>query len=493
MGFAAWLVRALRTRVWLVPVVLMLVLGLHHIATPEVWRDELASWSAATRSLPELFTLLSHIDASSGVYYVFLHFVTVLFGASPLALRAPSVLAMCVAAACVSLTGQRLFSRRAGLAAGVVFAMLPSVSRFAQEARSYAFVVMVVALSTLLLLRALERPVWWRWVLYALTITGAGVLHLVALSCVAGHLAVVALHWHRNRETGPLWQFPLSVAGGLIPVVPIALVALPQADKQIGMVARPALDTPLTDLTQLWLMLFCSGIGAGAVIVFSGLSWNAGKRAAATGAAMALVPTVAILIVSEFGVSYYMARYFLFTVPAWAVLAGAGVASLIRLRSMVVALVALALLTYPDQQAVRLPLAHDWWNYPVASIPQAYQYSAAANTIVTNWHPGDGVVYGERGSASLTDLGVQYHLPPQVHLNDVLAIGSAQEAGTWVPFERAAVDGLKTGPARVWVVNTADTIFGGMEKGKADALREYYKPVKTVKVPGITVTLMVHD
>ncbi|GAA3433609.1 glycosyltransferase family 39 protein [Kutzneria kofuensis] len=494
MGGHAWLVRALRTRVWLVPVVVvMLALGTHHITVPEMWRDELASWTAATRSVPELFTLLSHIDASSGAYYLVLHYVAAVFGASPLALRLPSLLAMCAAAACVSLVGKRLFSRRAGLAAGTVFALLPSVSRFGQEARSYAFVVMFVALSTLLLLRALERPVWLRWAGYALALAASGVFHLVALSCVAGHLAVVWLQWQRDRERR-YWRFIAAVAVALLPVIPVALAALPQAKAQIGNVAEPALTTPLTDVTQLWLMLFCSGIGAGAVIVFAGLAWTTRRRAAAIGTAMALLPTVAVLVVSEFGTSYYMARYFMFTVPAWAVLAGAGIATVSRLRAMAIALVALAALIYPDQQAVRLPLAHDWWNYPLPPAPPAFQYSAAAKVIAGEWQPGDGVVYGERGSAPLTDLGIEYNLPDRVHLTDVLATGSPQAGGTWVPPEcPSPTDCLRTGPKRVWVVNTDPTMFGGMEEGKIDGLLEYYGTVESTSVPGITVTLMVRD
>ena len=43
-----------------------------------------------------------------------------------------------------------------------VTAETPAVSRFAQEARSYALTVFAVALATLVLLRALDRPGWRR-------------------------------------------------------------------------------------------------------------------------------------------------------------------------------------------------------------------------------------------------------------------------------------------------------------------------------------------
>lgn len=41
---------------------------------PSLWFDEAATISAAThRSLPELWRLLTHIDAVHGLYYLFMH------------------------------------------------------------------------------------------------------------------------------------------------------------------------------------------------------------------------------------------------------------------------------------------------------------------------------------------------------------------------------------------------------------------------------------
>ena len=60
-----------------------------------------------------------------------LHVWMAAFGDSADAMRAPSVLAMAGAAACVALIGRRLAGNRAGLLAGLVFALVPSVTRFA--------------------------------------------------------------------------------------------------------------------------------------------------------------------------------------------------------------------------------------------------------------------------------------------------------------------------------------------------------------------------
>ena len=96
---------------------------------------------------------------------------------------------MAAAAACVILAARRLGGARAGLLAGLVFALVPSVSRFAQEIRSYALEVLVATLATVLLLRCLDQPAVRRWAAYGACLAALGYLDLVALAVVTGHAA----------------------------------------------------------------------------------------------------------------------------------------------------------------------------------------------------------------------------------------------------------------------------------------------------------------
>jgi mannosyltransferase len=180
---------------WCWPALLTLVLGFYQVGRPELWRDELASWSFATRPVPSLIATARHTGATQLAYYLLLHFWIAAFGTSADAMRALSILAMAAAAACVTLVGRRLAGRRAGLISGLVFALVPSVSRFAQEVRFYSLEVLVATLATLLLLRALDRPSARRWLAYAACLAALGYIDLVALSVVAGHAGGVALRW----------------------------------------------------------------------------------------------------------------------------------------------------------------------------------------------------------------------------------------------------------------------------------------------------------
>src|SRR5579859_6210731 len=144
--------------VWLWPALLMLGLGCYRLTGPVLWRDELSSWSFASRPVPELMRIIRHSDASQLGYYLVLHYWMAVFGDSVAVMRMLSVLAMAAAAACVALAGRRLAGARAGLLAGLLFALVPSSSRFAQEARFYALAVLFAMLATVLLFRALDRP-----------------------------------------------------------------------------------------------------------------------------------------------------------------------------------------------------------------------------------------------------------------------------------------------------------------------------------------------
>jgi mannosyltransferase len=96
---------------WCWPALLALTLGLYQMGRPELWRDELASWSFASRPVSSLITTARHTGATQLAYYLLLHGWIAAFGDSADAMRTLSVLAMSAAAACVALVGRRLLTR----------------------------------------------------------------------------------------------------------------------------------------------------------------------------------------------------------------------------------------------------------------------------------------------------------------------------------------------------------------------------------------------
>ncbi|MGE7432411.1 glycosyltransferase family 39 protein [Kitasatospora sp. NPDC001175] len=467
---------------WLWPALLMLAIGGYGSWRPVLWRDELVSWNAAHRTGGELFDLLRHVDAVTGLYYLMMHYWVALFGDSLVVLRLPTVLAMSGAAAFVTLTGERLFGRRAGLAAGCLFALVPSISRYAQEMRGYAFVVLAVAAATWLLLRALEQSRPLRWAAYGCAVTAAGFFHMISLVFLAAHGIVVLGRWWQQRRHPLLVGFALSAGVALLPVVPLALLGHRQVGRQLNWLTAPTLQYVFD---TFWHMLFGSAAVSLVVLVLAvlPLAWPAGRRFAVEIGLMAVLPIVLVWSMSQGPTAYFLDRYLLFTVPAWCVLAGAGLTALRPRWLPPLGLVLVLLLGAYDQRAIRREFAHD-----------GLDTKAAAAVIAKGYRPGDGIVAlrGSQAAYLNLDSAMSYYLPHSVQLKDVLVERSAQAIGDIYPQLCADPVACIGDTRRVWVLtpgSSVDKPLDQYEKPQATALDRLFPKRTSTQVRGLVVTL----
>ncbi|GAA1145242.1 mannosyltransferase [Kitasatospora gansuensis] len=490
-------VRALLRSVWLWPALAMLLVGLLRATGPELWRDEISSWSAATRDLGRLFGMLANVDASNGAYYVLLHFWTELFGDSVLSLRLPSALAMAGAAACTALTARRLFgSRTAGLAAGLLLATVPLVSRFAQEVRAYALVTCAVAAASWLLLRALERPTVGRWALYALALAVAGCCHLVSLSSLAGQLVLVLAHgWGHRRERGAarvLWQFPLAVLAALLPTVPVAVYGDRQSARQLGWLPTPSVH----DLLYFWhnLLYPPREMYAFAALGLLALLHPRFTRGAVQALLLGVLPVLVVWQASQGTASYFTERYLLFTVPALAALAGGGVAAVAELLGRLttrplaltaaLALIAVPLvLGAPRQLQQRALLAH-----------ADRDYAGAAALIAAGYRPGDGIVAtGGDQAWAMVGPGISFYLPRSVRPAPMFVERDATRADDLYAVPCPVAQPCVGHAPRTWVVTigTGENPYEGLPGDQTEALQHAFVPTAIRRLPGLTVSLLV--
>src|SRR5215469_16459309 len=170
-----------------VPPAVTLAIMLWGVAAPSYWRDESATLSAAGRSIPQLLRMLGRVDAVHGFYYLLLWPVVHFAGTREFDTRLPSALAMAAAALGIAAIGRRLRSRRAGLYAGLVFAVMPLVTYQGHDARPYALETAVAVLATYLLLRAAENPAAARFAAYAISLVLLGYMHLFGLLIIPAH------------------------------------------------------------------------------------------------------------------------------------------------------------------------------------------------------------------------------------------------------------------------------------------------------------------
>ncbi len=496
--------------VWLPPALLTLVVTLTGIGHAQLWRDELATWSAATRPVVDLVRLAGTIDAATGPYYLFMHGWTALFGTSPTALRLPSALAMAAAAGLTARLGERLAGARAGLLAGLLLAVLPGTSRYGQEARPYALATLLAVLATLLLVGALRRPTWLRWTGYAVVAAALGLTHLIALTLLAAHGLVVLLAAggsgslatsgrgaglvdrpdrataaargepvtdDRRARWGLLWRW----LGAMLPVVllvtPLVLVARGQRSRQLNWVHL----AHLPDLAGLPGGVAQSGVVGGLLAGLAALgAGRLGRRALLPGVAV-LLPAL-LLFAAATRVPLWVNRYLVFTVPFACLLAGAALAA-VRLVPALAVVTLAGLLGLPDQAALRR--THEWpRTAPV-------DYAGVARVIAEHEQPGDGIVYSPRQSWLFLDLGTAYHLGSH-RPRDVLVVrDQRQRADLWASECDRPAECL-AGVQRVWLVVSGRHTdpLATVPGAKGAALRGSFTARQVFPRPGLTVALL---
>ena len=466
---------------WIMPAVVAALIVTHGAARPEPWRDEFASWSAATRTVPEIVALGKHIDGVLVPYYLFLHFWIRWFGDSPTAMRAPSMLAMIAMTAVAAILATRFWGPAAGLLAGLLTAALPVVSRYGQEARGYAFAALFATVATLVLAAALERPRWWRWVAYALCVLLAGLSHLISLLVVAGHLVAVVVAAVHERRRRALWGLPAAAAGAC-GVLLLIRDGLGEHNAQLNWLST-ADPKILTNVPEL---LFLSPIVGGAVFALALFALHRGRPTPTIVRAVLLWLTVLLPIALLFAYDrlvgpIFVGRYLLFAVPLLCVLAGGGLTAL-RLPLALVAVAVVGLLGWPLQSEVRREHS-------------PFDYRAAAAVVDTNEEPGDGIIYAPRGGWQLVDTGLEYYLRGRAPRDVLLAESETQNASLWATECVDPAACLK-GVARVWVVaaDNLDPAFRAnatnqLSGAQRTALLAAYAQQRSWRADGFTITL----
>jgi mannosyltransferase len=459
---------------WVLPVLVTAVVVRYQAARPQLWRDELATWWASTRSPTGLDRLTSHIDAVFVPYYRFMHVWTELFGDSTLSLRTPSMIAVVATAGVVAVLGKVLGSPVAGVLGGLLFAALPSTSRYGQEARPYALAALAATTATLLLLLALRHRKWWYWAGYTVALSLAGALHMIALLILAGHLVAVV----RTALAGRTWR-PLRWAGGAVvlavaPVVPIVLRGHRQVGLQLGNRVLPPDAFAMGRLPEG--VIGGATIG-GAVVALAVAGALLNGRTGAWFGLMTLAPVAAFLVAAQVAPIYTLRYVFFLAAPA-ALLAGLAL-SKFRVPAAVVVILVLAFLGLRDQDTARR--SHE----SPGSIPIDYRH--AASIVAAHRQPGDSIVY-HRSGWQFADLGLEYYLRGDTPA-DALAAESRDAAGSyWTPEVTDPATAL-AGLNRVWWVDPINLGSHQYDQPPASILEDHYREIGAWRTSGFQVRL----
>ncbi|GGN75865.1 hypothetical protein GCM10010112_47540 [Actinoplanes lobatus] len=447
--------------VWALPAVVTAMLGGWRLTGAALWADELATWGAVRLSWERLWRLADAVDVVLTPYYAGLKAFAAIAGTGTTALRLPSLLAMILTALVVVALGRRAGGDAAGLGAGLLFAVLPVTSRYAQEARPYALVMLGAALALLALVRLLERPTVARAAVYAAAVTATGLCHpLSGLLMIAGHALA---GWRLPRR----W-LPAALAGSL-PALALCLSAAGQS-AQISWIALVGPQT-VRNLPQ---QLFVSAVVGGLILGLAILGpWS---QRALVGAG--LVP-IALLLAAGLFTPVWVARYVLITVPALVVLAAW--AAVQAGRTHLTAVVALAaFLGYPAQLDIREPAGHGQDSARIAAV------------IRPLYRPGDVAVFPDSHySIAWAPRDLYQRYLPAPRPPDVLATTGQRLTGRLQA--RECPDAACLGaPDRIWVIRVdspADPLQD-MTAAKRDRIGDGYRIARRWSYPLLGITLM---
>lgn len=374
---------------------------------PSFWFDESATISAAaSRSLPQLWRLLSHIDAVHGLYYLLMRGWFTVFPATEFWSRVPSCLAIGGAAAGVVVftklssghLGVQPTRRATALCAGIVFALLPRVTWAGIEARPYALEATAAVWLTVLVVSALRRNSWWLWLWY-----GLGLMLSILLSINMALLVLVygALLPILARGRSAIGAWALASTAGLGLMTPFVLFAHRQV-WQVGWISGLNRSL-LLDVVhrQYFDHSVPFAILTGLVIVAATLTRLAGVRGPGTGNRQLLlvctawigIPTGVLLGYSALVEPIYYPRYLILTAPAMAIVIAICIVTLCDKPWAIAGLLALftaaALPNYLFTQ--RGPYAKEGWDYSQVADLIGSHANAGDCLLVDNtvpWRPG---------------------------------------------------------------------------------------------------------
>jgi len=433
-----------------IPPVVTFVIMLWGITGASYWRDEAATLSAAQRPLGNLLHTLGNIDAVHGAYYLLIWVMVQLGGTGELVTRLPSAVAMAGAAAAVAALGRRLISPRAGLASGLVFAVLPEVSLYGQDARPYAIVVALAALASYLLVRAMpDDGARYRWLIgYAACLAALGIVDIFGLLLIPAHAVTVALRYLRardadaSRDARSLAQGWLAAAvAGAALVTPVLVLGYVQRGT-LAWLSPPGLGAVkgLRALVGPATMVDAAALVIAAGIVVSAIAGRERLRASWPGSLVALclpwlILPPAILLAGSLITPLYTLRYVLLCIPAIALLAGAGLAALGWVAGTA-ALAVITVLGVPTQLHVRTADGH------------GDNVRQADRIVARNMRPGDAVLeFKAENFGQAYPYGIRQLIPVAQARSP---IQSATLIGTFLPDP--VVRQRLTRVARVWVV-----------------------------------------
>ena len=368
-----------------------------------LWLDEAYTYFFATAPWPAFQLAIAHADGAIAPYYVAMRYWIAIAGASPAALRIPSIFFSACSAVVVYRIAVRLFDNRTAAGTVGLFVCNALWLTYAIDARAYALALFLALWSTLAFLDLGDgrRPVVGALV-YALAIALTyGAHEVIGLLVFAGHAVSAPFFLPAPRTVRRDLLLAVVLTAVLCAAETIVL-------RRLGPTFSNWIPSPTpSGIFALLVSVAGRKFALPLVLVFSGAALLAGyrekQRAIAIVASWLIGSFATAYVVSVVFHSIWLDRYFISAMPSLMMLTAAGIARLPNRIVQATVLVLLMVLEFgPVITAIRVPterwtsvasLLHDrvgtrdiiYFYWPSAEVP--YQAAAAE----TKSYPGTSV------------------------------------------------------------------------------------------------------
>ncbi|MDT5207860.1 MAG: mannosyltransferase [Mycobacterium sp.] len=355
-------------------------------ARPSFWYDEAATISASySRSLPQLWQMLSNVDAVHGLYYLLMHGWFQVFPPTEFWSRAPSGLAVGAAAAGVVMLGTQFSSRVVAVSSGIVCGVLPRATWAGIEARPYAFSMAAAVWLTVLLVYATRRGNAWVWLSYGIVLATSILLDVYLALVLLAHATFVCLY---RPTQAVVVRFAVVSLLACCAVTPFVVAAVGQVHQIIWIAPIGRRTIEDVAVQQYFERSPPFAIVSALVVATAIVVWlctpvqlgRADRQLLTLASGCLVIPTAVILIWSAWVHPIYTPRYLCFTAPALALVLGVCIGALAVRPWVAPAVVGiLAVAAAPNYLLVqRSPYAK-----------YGMDYSQVADLITANAAPGD--------------------------------------------------------------------------------------------------------
>lgn len=441
---------------------------------PSYWNDEAATLRLARLPLPELLAFAQQKDAVHVAYALLMHGWIAVAGESELAVRAPSALAVGVAAAGVLVLLRSLGRPRAALAAAVVFVLLPRTSFSGTEARSSALATALVVWAAVLIVRAARDGGALRWVAFVAVAGLANLVFLYDALVLPAFVLLAVLVAERRRAAVVAGLLGAALSIGV--ASPVLLAAAGQSG-QIGWLRSQPVNAYTVVVESFFGAAWWLAALAVAVLAVAALR---GRRVRSplvlVLAVWLLLPAAVLLVGTALIEPMFTPRYLGLSSPALAMLLGLALDSWRRATAGVL-VGALAVAALPALVLMRTETGK----------PAGQDLRALARTVRDGALPGDAFLLGDSGTVSLRPrIALAAYPAAFAGLDDVALERSYATTGTYsdVLLEGDALRSALAGERRVWAAAPAT------DPGAFDWLAEEgFTAGGATTVPTATVTL----